>query len=115
MLLAFFVTAATAAAAAWHGPSTLIWNNPPCKLLESPGGPTNISVSAAEALCERTAGCNVINYLPGKDEFQLRACATPSAPTWSVAGWKGYATFALPPPPPTAAAATAATFSCSAV
>ena len=54
----------------------------------------------AETACEQTAGCNAINYLPGKDEFQLRACATPSAPTWSVAGWEGYATFPFPPPPP---------------
>jgi hypothetical protein len=56
-------------------------------------------------MCEATEGCNAINYLQsytGKlyQEYQLRECSTPLAPTWGVAGWHGYATFAFPLPPP---------------
>jgi hypothetical protein len=95
-----------AGSSVWYGPTALIWEH--CPMVASMGNASlgAVKIADCQAACAKTGrGCNAINFLPDAvpatgNRCQLRACAKPIAPAWSVPGWRGYATWPLPPAPP---------------
>ena len=103
-MLPLLTMAASAAATTWHGPTALIWSDCQCALLDSACKGANHTVHDCEAACAKRQGCTALAFNTGPatgDRCQLRGCnASQPAPSWSVPGWRGYATFPVPVAPP---------------
>eukprot|EP00040_Diaphanoeca_grandis_P016776 m.86964 g.86964 ORF g.86964 m.86964 type:complete len:515 (+) comp26025_c0_seq2:110-1654(+) len=93
--------------ATWYGPTSLLFKPgvDGCELvgMSLPGVRFTPAQCQTQCLVNASAGCTAMNYNLGSftgSNCQFLRCVGSPRPTWSVAGWVGYATYFVPTPPP---------------